>query len=144
MKFFRSAALAAAALGLAIPALATPNAMHSMHNSMSGSALNLNMGQQNSSKQTGTAVVKTVPGGVWVKVSVLNEPKGASQPAHIHEGTCAKLNPAPYKPLSNVVNGTSVTTVKGVTIDQLKKGPYAINVHQSAANLAHYVSCGDL
>ncbi len=144
MQFLRLSTLALAAASLAIPALATPNAMHNMHNAMSKSSLNINMGQQNKSKQDGTAMLKAVPGGVWIKVSVLNEPKGASEPSHIHEGTCAKLNPAPWKALSNVINGTSVTTVKGITIAQLKASHYAINVHQSAANLAHYVSCGDI
>lgn len=141
----RSTALAVAAAVLtALPAFATPNAMHGMHNAMSSKVLNLNMGEQNHSKQTGTATVKDVPGGVWVKVSVVNERKGASEPAHIHKGTCAKLDPAPFKALSNVVNGTSVTTIKGITVAQLKKAHYAVNVHQSASNLKHYVSCGDL
>jgi len=144
MKIFQPALTALIVAGLAIPAFATPNAMHGAHNAMSNSVLNINMGQQNKSKQNGTATVKDVNGGVWVKVSVFNEPKGGSEPAHIHMGTCDKLNPAPWKPLSNVVNGTSTTTVKGVTVAQLKKAHYAINVHESASNLKHYVSCGDL
>ena len=141
MRFFIPVAAAAA---LAAPALAAPNSMNSMHNAMSSTALNINMGQENASKQDGTATVKDVEGGVQVKVSVKNEPKGASEPAHIHQGTCAKLNPAPWKPLSNVVDGTSTTTVKGVTVAELKKAKYAINVHESADDIAHYVSCGDL
>jgi hypothetical protein len=134
-------AIAAAVGGTA---LATPNVMHKAANAMQSTTLNINMGAQNQSKQGGTAVVKDVKGGVWVKVSVMNEPKGASEPAHIHAGTCAKLNPAPWKPLSNIVNGTSISTVMGVTVAKLKAGQYAINAHQSAANLKHYVSCGDL
>lgn len=144
MKFIQPALAALIVAGLAIPAFATPNAMHDAHNAMSNSVLNINMGQQNKSKQDGTATVKDVKGGVWVKVSVFNEPKGASEPAHIHAGTCAKLNPAPWKPLNNVVNGTSTTTLKGVTVAQLKKTNYAVNVHKSASDLKHYVSCGDL
>lgn len=144
MRLFRWILTGAAALALTAGALATPNAMHQMHNAMSSSVINLNMGAQNGSKQNGTASLKDVSGGVWVKVSVFNEPKGASEPAHIHMGTCKKLNPAPYKPLSNIVNGTSVTTVKGITIASLKKGHYAVNVHESAATLKRYVSCGDI
>jgi hypothetical protein len=140
----RTLAIAAVAAAIAIPAGAVPNAMHGAANAMSSTHLNINMGELNKSKQNGTASVQDVSGGVLVKVSVFNEPKGASEPAHIHEGTCAKLNPAPWKPLSNVVNGTSVTTVKGVTVADLKKAHYAINVHESASNLKHYVSCGDL
>ncbi len=133
-----------AAAGVAAPAFATPNAMHAMHNAAASVTMNINMGAQNGSKQNGTAMVKAVPGGVWVKVALMNEPKGASEPAHIHVGPCAKLHPAPWKVLSNVVNGTSITTVKEVTIAQLKAGHYSINVHESAANLKRYVSCGDL
>ncbi|MDQ2864879.1 MAG: hypothetical protein M3R51_01500 [Candidatus Eremiobacteraeota bacterium] len=144
MKFLRPAAFALAVAGMAAPALATPNSMHAMHNSMATKTLNFNMSAQNGSKQYGTGMVKAVPGGVWVKVSVYNEPKGASEPAHIHLGPCARLNPTPWKVLSNVIDGTSTTTVRGVTIDQLKNGHYAVNVHQSASNLKHYVSCGDV
>lgn len=144
MKVTYFAVAVVAAATLAAPAFAAPNSMNNMHNAMSSKVLNINMGQQNGSKQDGTATVKDVQGGVQVKVSVQNEPAGASEPAHIHQGTCAKLNPAPWKPLSNVVNGTSVTTVKGITVADLKKAHYAINVHKSASDLATYVSCGDL
>lgn len=144
MNLNRTILAGAIALAVTGTAFATPNVMHRMHNAMSGKVQNINMGEMNKSKQTGTAVVKGVPGGVWVKVSVLHEPKGASEPAHIHAGTCAKLNPAPWKALSNVVNGTSITTIKGVTVDKLKDAHYAINVHKSAAALKTYVSCGDL
>ena len=144
MRLLRWTITAGAMLAVTGTAFAVPNAMHRMHNAMSSKVLNINMGAQNGSKQNGTASLKDVAGGVWVKVSVFNEPKGGSEPAHIHQGTCKKLNPAPYKPLSNVVNGTSTTTVKGITVASLKKAHYAINVHQSAANLKKYVSCGDI
>ncbi|MBV9719207.1 MAG: hypothetical protein JOZ77_07795 [Candidatus Eremiobacteraeota bacterium] len=106
--------------------------------------MTINLGAQNGSKQDGQAFLNDTSGGLKVKIALKNEPAGASEPAHIHQGTCAKLNPAPWKALSNVVNGTSVTTLPGVTLAQLKKAHYAINVHESAANLKHYVSCGDL
>ena len=144
MKFLRSAVLTLAAAAIAMPVLAQTNTMNNMHNAMSKTSLDINMGAQNNSKQDGTATLKAVQGGVLVTISLKNEPAGASQPAHIHQGTCAKLNPAPWKPLSNVVGGKSVTTVKGVTIGDLKKSSYAINVHKSAADLATYVSCGDI
>lgn len=144
MKLNRTILTGLAALAVCGTAFATPNTLHRMHNAMSGKTQNINMGAQNGSNQSGTASIMAVGGGVQVKVSVLHEPKGASEPAHIHQGTCAKLNPAPWKPLSNVVNGTSTTIVKGVTIDQLKAAHYAINVHKSASQLKVYVSCGDL
>ena len=132
------------ALGITGAALAAPNTMNHMTNAMSAHAMTINMGAQNGSKQSGQAWLKDTRGGLWVKVMLHNEPKGASEPAHIHMGTCAKLNPAPWKPLSNVVGGNSVTTLKGVTIAAIKKGRFAINAHQSAMNLKRYVSCGDL
>lgn len=144
MKLKRFLLVGIAAAAVTGTAFATPNTLHKIHNAMSGKVQNINMGPQNGSKQNGTASVKGVAGGVQVKVAVFHEAKGASEPAHIHEGTCAKLNPVPWKPLSNVVNGTSLTTVRGVTVDQLKAKHYAINVHESTANLKKYVSCGDL
>jgi hypothetical protein len=121
------------------------NPLHVAHNEIAGGSLQINMGQQNNSKQTGNAsVVDQKHGGVMVTIHLKSEPKGASEPAHIHKGTCTKLDPAPWKPLKNVVNGTSQTLVPGVTVAQLKKGKYAINVHKSASDLQTYVSCGDL
>ncbi len=143
MNYTRALLAGAAALAVTGTALATPNTLHKTHNAMSGKVQNFNMGPQNGSKQNGTGSIKAVGGGVWVKVAVFNEPKGASEPAHIHVGPCSKLNPKPWKVLSNVKNGTSITVVKGITIDQLKKGHYSVNVHD-AKNLKNYVSCGDI
>ncbi|MBV8727571.1 MAG: hypothetical protein JO233_07280 [Candidatus Eremiobacteraeota bacterium] len=144
MRLLRWIMTASVMLAVTGTAFAVPNVMHKMHNAMSSKVLNINMGALNGSKQNGTASIKDVSGGVWVKVSVFNEPKGASEPAHIHQRSCKNINPAPWKVLSNVVNGTSTTTVKGISVATLKKAKYAINVHQSAANLKHYVSCGDI
>jgi hypothetical protein len=119
------------------------NPLHVAHNAMSGTVMNINMGAMNGSKQDGSANVGRSGSGLRVVVHIFNEPKGASEPAHIHRGTCKNLDPVPWKVLSNVVNGTSTTTVPGVTLDQIKKGHYAINVHDQH-NLKRYVSCGDL
>ena len=70
-------------------------------------------------------------------------PKGVAQPAHIHEGSCAKLDPKPKYGLSNVTDGKSSTTVP-VSLDTLTKGGLAINVHKSAEDLKTYVACGDI
>jgi len=140
--------IGAAALAFLLSAtasgLAATNTMNHIDNAMSAHSMTINLGAQNGSKQDGQAFLNDTSGGLKVKIALKNEPAGASEPAHIHQGTCAKLNPAPWKALSNVVNGTSVTTLPGVTLAQLKKAHYAINVHESAANLKHYVSCGDL
>lgn len=144
MKLGRSLLVPAIALAFVTQAFAATNTMNGVNNAMSPHAMTINLGAQNGSKQDGRAFLNDTSAGLKVKLQVKNEPSGASEPAHIHQGTCAKLNPAPWKGLSNVVKGVSVTTVKGVTIADLKKAKYAINVHESAANLAHYVSCGDL
>lgn len=120
------------------------NPLHKLHNAMSGSVININMGAMSGSKQDGSASIGKSGNGVQVTVSLFNEPKGASEPAHIHKGTCTKLDPAPYKPLTNVVGGKSVTTIPGLTMDDLKKGTFAINVHKSLSDLKTYVSCGNL
>lgn len=121
------------------------NPVHVAHNEMSGHRLDINMGQQNNSGQAGNAsVVDAKSGGVDVTINIKSEPHGASQPAHIHKGTCAKLDPAPFKPLSPVIDGKSFTHVAGISVGELKKGHYAINVHKSANDLKTYVSCGDL
>lgn len=120
------------------------NPLHKLHNAMSNKVLNINMGAMNGSKQDGTASIGIKGNGIQVTVHLNNEPKGASEPSHIHQGTCTKLDPAPWKPLKNVVGGTATTFVSGVTVAQLKKAHYAINVHKSANDLKTYVSCGDI
>ena len=65
------------------------------------------------------------------------------QPAHIHEGSCADLNPQPAFPLTNVVDGSSETDVQ-LSLDELALESYAINVHKSEAEADTYVACGDI
>jgi plastocyanin len=85
---------------------------------------------------------------------------GHAHPAHIHLGTCDALDPNPAFPLTDVAlapdasgeaaNGAtaipverSVTTVDA-TVEDLRSGGYAINVHQSADDIGTYIACGDL
>jgi uncharacterized cupredoxin-like copper-binding protein len=91
-------------------------------------------------------------------------PTGAQEaatdhPAHIHQGTCAALDHNPAYPLNDVVLtpppspaagaatalpvATSVTTVP-VALSDLLASPYAINVHESATAIGHYLACGDI
>jgi hypothetical protein len=78
-----------------------------------------------------------------VEVSLKGAPKGVSQPMHIHEGTCAKLDPKPKYGLSNLENGKSTTTIP-VKLADLQGGNMAINVHKSAEDIKTYVACGDI
>lgn len=97
----------------------------------------------NGSGETGTAAVSQESDGVKVVVTLKNAPADA-QPTHIHIGTCGNIKAAPEYSLESVTNGTSTTVVKGVTLDDLLKGHYAINVHKSTSDLGTYVSCGDI
>lgn len=106
-------------------------------------SLTLAMAPQNGSNESGTATLTQTGKDVQVAIDLQNAP-AAAQPAHIHPGTCAKLDPAPKYPLSNVVNGKSMTTVKNVTLSDIAGGSFAINVHKSTDDLKTYVSCGDI
>jgi hypothetical protein len=106
--------------------------------------VNVKMAAQNKSKETGSA--KLTPMGddkTKVEISLKGGPKGTPQPAHIHEGTCAKLDPKPKWGLENVVDGKSTTEVP-VSLAEIQKGTYAINVHKSGEDLKTYVSCGNI
>ena len=76
-----------------------------------------------------------------VDINLKGAPKGVPQPAHIHEGTCDKLNPQPKWGLNNVVDGKSSTQVPA-GLDELQSGTFAINVHKSEKDISTYFSCG--
>jgi len=98
---------------------------------------------QNHSGENGSATLTDLNGRTRVVIHLLHENTTGIQPSHIHAGTCAKLNPAPKYPLKNVVLGDS-NTIVDVPITALLGGRYAINVHESAKNIARYVSCGNI
>ena len=107
------------------------------------STLTVNLHAENGSGENGTATLTQVGSDVKVVIAIKGAPATTPQPAHIHDGTCANIKGVAY-PLTSVVGGKSTTTVKGVTIDKLLSGTYAINVHESAQNLGKYVSCGSV
>src|ERR687885_1140038 len=97
---------------------------------------------QNNSGESGTATL-TAQGSQTHVVINLNGAPPSAQPAHIHQGTCANLNPKPQYPLNDVTNGKSDTTVNA-SLASLMNGNSAINVHKSAAEIQTYVACGDI
>jgi Cu/Zn superoxide dismutase len=107
------------------------------------STLTIPIAAQMASGETGTATLTQAGPNVTVVLAIKGAPATTPQPAHIHTGTCTNLGGIAY-PLTNVVAGTSTTTVKGVTIDKLLGASYAINVHASADNLGKYVACGQI
>ena len=90
-------------------------------------------------------------------------PAGGSahaHPAHIHLGTCSELDPNPAFPLTDVALASgesgaeadsaaaipverSRTTVDA-TLEDLRIGGYAINIHESVEEIGTYIACGNL
>jgi plastocyanin len=77
----------------------------------------------------------------------------APHPSHIHAGTCAELDPQPTHALNDVASVApdapagaveTATTTVDATLDALLASPFAINVHESAENVANYIACGDI
>lgn len=97
---------------------------------------------QNNSGETGTVTFKPEGNGTRVDISMNGAPASA-QPAHIHDGSCAKIDPKPKYPLTDVVNGKSSTLVSATMAD-LANGMHAVNVHKSKAEASVYVACVDL
>ena len=99
-----------------------------------------------SSGVSGTATL--TPLGKRTKVTLELEVRSAGpvsqpKPAHIHEGSCAKLDPKPTYGLGDVRSGKSTTTVSA-RLSDLRYGSFAVNVHESAAQLETHVACGNL
>lgn len=110
---------------------------------MQRKVLHVRLRPQNGSGETGSAVITQLPHGIRVVLKIKHGPAKA-QPAHLHAGTCATLNPAPAFALMPVVGGMSTTTLPGLSIAMLLAKPYAINVHKSPLAIKTYVSCGNL
>jgi hypothetical protein len=106
-------------------------------------SVTVRLAQQNKSKESGTAKLTPEGDKTKVEISLKGAPKGVSQPAHVHDGSCAKLDPKPKYPLQNVVDGKSTSEVP-VKLDELTGGNLAINVHKSAEDAKTYVACGDI
>ncbi len=99
--------------------------------------------EQNFSGEAGTATLTAE--GSKTRVEIVMASFAANpQPAHIHKGTCDKLDPTPAYPLKNVVQGNSSTTVVNISLADLLAGKYAINLHRSAKDLKTYVACGNI
>jgi len=128
-----------AALCGALPAIVlAQSSMMSAPNKVS-----INLYPQNHSGEFGGATLRQSGSDVIVMVHMRNA-VAATQPIHIHEGTCDKLNPKPKYPLTSVQDGDSYTVVKDVQLSALLSSPFAINVHKSPNEVGTYVSCGNI
>lgn len=105
--------------------------------------MTVNLKAENGSGEAGTATFQEMNGKVLVVLSLTGFPKGITQPAHIHVGSCPTPGAIKF-PLTSVVNGQSTTEVN-TTLAALKAmGPLAVNVHKSVAASSVYYSCGNL
>jgi hypothetical protein len=108
-----------------------------------GQSVRLDMDSQSESGITGTATLTEV-GNNRIRIEIRANNSGAGpQPAHIHRGTCAQLDPTPLFSLSPVANGASTTEIDG-TFQVLGSGQHAIHMHRSQEELAIYVACADI
>ncbi len=108
-----------------------------------GEAVEVELSEQNGSGQSGTATLEPAGESQTTVTLELSNPPDVPQPVHIHEGTCADLNPQPAFPLENLEDGTSETTVD-ISVEDLQSGEYAINAHASEEDVETYVACGDI
>ncbi len=99
--------------------------------------------EQNGSGESGTATLTAEGSSTKIVLELQNPASPDPQPAHIHNGTCANLDPTPVYPLTNVEGGKSDTTVN-VALDKLTAGGFAINAHKSEAEIKTYVACGNI
>ncbi|MBN4059371.1 hypothetical protein JYT32_00460 [Dehalococcoides mccartyi] len=104
--------------------------------------LTIALNELNSSGQSGTATL--VSNGASTNVAVVVTPGavGVAQPIHIHAGSCDTLGGVEHA-LTPVMNGTSLTSV-AVTLDSLRDGTFAVNLHKSGAEASVYHACGNL
>ena len=133
----------AGALALVSVALAGSSSGSMMSNMHAANMVSVTLSPQNNSGQSGTAVLAQQGANVVVTLKMTGIPAGVAEPAHIHPGTCAKLNPVPKYPLTNATNGTTTTTISNVQLSSLTGGKFAINVH-NAKTLSIYVACGNI
>jgi Cu/Zn superoxide dismutase len=108
-----------------------------------GQPVTLTLAGQNNSGIAGTATLTDLGGGkTRVELKVTGAGTGP-EPAHIHEGTCANLNPAPKFTLSSLTNGVSSTDIDA-PMSALTAGPHAVHLHKSPDELPIYVACADI
>jgi len=124
-------------------AIQTASGLPAVAGTAAANTMIVQLAAENNSGETGTAVLTEVNGKVTVVVTIVGEPAGATQPAHIHDGQCGPTLGKVVYPLTDVVNGVSTTTIN-TTMAQLKSAKYGLNGHKSAAEIGTYTFCGNL
>lgn len=109
---------------------------------MSADPVVLNLGELNSSGQSGSVTLTPKGTKTTVDVTITMGTAGIDQPSHIHLGTCDDLGGVSYV-LTSVNAGMSSTDVDA-SISTLLSGRFAVNIHKSGPEVSVYVACGDL
>ncbi len=105
--------------------------------------MTVTLDRQNNSNESGTAKFIEEAGKLKVVLALTGTLPDASEPAHIHAGSCANLGGPKYT-LIPLAGGKSETMLD-MTLDKLLlELPLAVNVHKSATEASVYVSCGDI
>ena len=97
----------------------------------------------NNSKQTGSASLIEKNGKITIGISTTGEPKNVVQYASIHVDTCEILGNIKF-PLTNIINGSSQTTLETTIINLQNLGPLALNINRTQGNDKDSVSCANL
>ncbi len=105
-------------------------------------SVTLPLGPGRDGVQPGTVTFVEQNGKTQVTIEMQDSQPGVAQPAHIHVGSCPGVGAVKY-PLSNVVDGKSVTTVDATLADLFRNG-YSVNVHKSTSEAGKFVACLDL
>ncbi len=105
--------------------------------------MTVNLAEENKSGESGTATLKEENGKTTVTLTLTGFTKGVAQPAHIHVGVCPGVGAVKY-PLTDVVNGSSVTVLSTTLVEIKQNLPLAINVHKSLKEITNYTACGEL
>ena len=101
------------------------------------------LAQVGGSGEVGCATPRGGNGVIFLGIKVKGEPAGAKQPSHIHRGKCGSNGPVVI-PLKDVVNGMSSTTIPMAKWKTVNHGGFYINIHESADNIPHVVSCANI
>jgi hypothetical protein len=105
-------------------------------------SLVLELFEQNSSGQAGTATFTSLEAGRTRIVLELTDPPAVPQPAHIHSGSCEDLGP-PVIALTDVEDGRSVTEAD-TPFEELVRRGLVIHAHKSEAEYDVSVACAPL
>ena len=99
----------------------------------------ITLGEQDSSGQTGQATL--IGHGDTTEV-IVQATGGISELNHIHFGQCGTTLGGVDEGLTNT-NGGSVTTIVNATLESLRDGDHAINLHKEG-DPSVYTSCGNI